>query len=1728
MRVGVNAPNVRPVRLLHPSEVTMHGFSWSNEWQHVAIVPTIPGRESLLRRALDSVTRQTRPAKRVIVVPDGDDAFANEITSFVAANWPSFEVVHCRRTPGLSGAINTAIDHLQRVESGVHDVLVSLLDDDDHWNERYLEEIHQQAMNFDGFLVGTLVRHDEQSPHGRVKFPPAHCNVDDFLIGNPGVQGSNLTTSLENLLLVGGFDEALSSCTDRDLVIRLLDLGKPYRGVRAAIVHHDACHALPRLSHAADPRKFQGLDTFFAKYQWRMSTAVREASLKRSREYFGWSEPNESNATVQALQKAETASPPSPPLFLVIGMIVDGHVPARAKPLLEGLARLEKNAGVARLDVVLLENGNSEGYRDVLTYASAQCAHVWSAPMDAQYVAVEQSGLLAEDVSAKKSIAVARTLLHHFVHEVARKNSSSIAWILDDDNRLPEDVSALVQAISQAKQGAFDVVIGSVFGAPPIPAATTSRTQLVDLASYLLGAATHVPADPVQNADIVNARWKANRRDYYYDLARSETDRLETPFAPPLQSQTIEEGFCELARRVPKIFAGEAVTRPVDAPTGDLVANARPSRLRGGNTLVFRTDLLRDVPNLSPRWNGRPVRRSDMIWATNAAFRLSCRVVGAPFALKQDRRTDVPTNKTIQSLLEDIFGYAFFRAYDKTFEERGTPSHKPLTEEERVKIQRRFHKFANERFMAFRLAFWRARGLTMVLRRCVYGDSALQPWWLGNPRLSESLAAWRQFVHALEDRLSFEHLAEFESAFLDGLQHVAMDAFVQEQNAWFTKEPLAQPSEALTSWYDSERIRRARGLVRKYLRRDPEHVLGMGAEGVVMRTGDTVCKVFDGWTDNDRTQSFPLLQQLVAMPRLAAMPRITNLHNWKESVAIEMEFETSAPYTGGQGPALFGCLKSLVQAGLVHTNVQPDNLRVTATGVQIVDIGRSLQTYTKSLEEAMVRRAFLSWRFAFREDLKTLLRRTNTETDFAELVGWRGLLRGLRDEHPKQRLDRRIEECLRPIGAKRLLDYGAGKPRPLHQNAETDRYVVAFDPDDNLRERWEQLAPRVIFHSNVESVLKMEHGFDAVVCALVLCVVNDEEAKRVLTNLHRLVAREGRVFVAVCDPTSVRVHQTTQQIRCGTTNHPYRLFAGYEKTVGSSMRHEVHRPLDAYRRLFARAGLQIESEEVISGIDVDRFEEVGEFVLFELSLLAPLSLRTSLVIKACAMEAETIGHQVRHLVKMLESPRGFDEVVVVVDPFAGPFPRQYQRGDLPALLENLDGLVQENVIDRIVNGPSDGDECRAISANWFGVETTRAHAHNGQATLALLRAFELCSGGIILHVDADVLVGRPDPRWDHVQEAVRLYETIPTMVTLALPVFGDENPEPRFGDARGPYRVETQIGWVHRDRLETLRPLPNGVVDEKLELPWHRSVDRIVQSGKTASVRRGSSGLWYTSPENTRKVDLDELFLILDRVEGGIAPSMQRGHASTQRGLSEWLEPKRAEDLVVVACGRNVGSGRVARFRDALLGQTYLSWGLVIIDDDSDDGGEAYLPRLCAAFGKRMTLVRRRQRMGALANLVLAAKHFIVRPETIVVLVDLDDALATAESLAEVAQAYELGADVTVGTMVRTDKHIELPVDFDEPRKKRGGNVWQHLRTFRRYLFDQVNLADLQIDGKWVDLASDWAFMLPIIEMANKPVWLRKPNYLHEPGDARNAEYRAAREDVIATLVKRPAYSRKG
>ena len=265
--------------------------------------------------------------------------------------------------------------------------------------------------------------------------------------------------------------------------------------------------------------------------------------------------------------------------------------------------------------------------------------------------------------------------------------------------------------------------------------------------------------------------------------------------------------------------------------------------------------------------------------------------------------------------------------------------------------------------------------------------------------------------------------------------------------------------------------------------------------------------------------------------------------------------------------------------------------------------------------------------------------------------------------------------------------------------------------------------------------------------------------------------------------------------------------------------------------------------------------------------------------------------------------------------------------------------------------------------------------------------------------------------------------------------------------------------------------------------------------------------------------------LLIDRAEKCKLPPNQVGHCDLQTGLSPWLASERNEPFIFVICGRDVQPGRFWNCINSVLVQTRQDWGAIVIDDNSSELTSSFIEFLLSSWPDRFTLVRPRQRRGLLANTVLAIRNLCGNPESVIVTLDADDSLLGCSVIERVAVEYNNGADVTVGSMLRTDKHKIYVPNLDQPRSNRGGNVWQHLRTFKKYLFDQIADDEMQINGSFLDKATDWAIMLPIVEMARKPVYIPTPLYLHEPSDTSSERRYLQRLPIIEHLTTLPPRS---
>jgi peptidoglycan/xylan/chitin deacetylase (PgdA/CDA1 family) len=1151
--------------------------------RHVVVIATI-GRPQI-ERALYSVRAQSHPPERVLVVVDGRPRRKNIVEQRVKSTPLRVDVFRNDRTRGASGAWNTALDQLARAEDRAA-VVVSFLDDDDWWEPDHLAVIDAAVARGAEVIATTIVRHDAAAPEGAVIEPPAALVHADFLRGNPGIQGSNLSAKLSTLLHAGLFDEALRSCTDRDLCIRLADLGVRYEAVSGGRAHHEA-RRRGRLSTPGSAAKQQGLDTFHAKHAWRMAPADERAFLERGRAFFAWTPSPPPPVGAVEPRVAQTTEA----MEWIVAAIVDSADDERARPFLAGLARLAAHPRVVDLTAVLLQNGPTEGFARIVSHARACGLRVEAVDDPACRRIGGGLGCRDDELGGKKSIAVARSVLQQATHRVARARSRPVVWIADDDVRLPSDVEVFVDDVARARAAGLDVAIGMVAGAPPVPAATTLRTQLVDLVSFLRGATVRRPGDAMPDAEVHNSRWRHERRDYYYDLVRRQTDRLETPFLPITRAAYVGAAVSELVSRVPRILAGEQVFRPVRPIDGDPIALAQESTLRGGNTFVFDVGLLRDVPNLSPRIDGRRLRRSDMLWAVLVRSARGREVRVLPIFVEHDRSREEVQGLDPEKLFDDILGYAFARAFEQQCRFRGGQRASPavhLDGKARDEIMKQTRKFVRERLAELRLSCARIRGLAQAIDHLL--DAGPQPAGLDD----DGAATLR--------RLSATLRHEFAEAAFTALE--ARATGVLDDPGFGTY---------LDAIETNERVVAARWCCEARLGRVVDEVLGWGGEGVIFRVGDRAVKVFDRWTDQERRDHLPALHALAARPAVGALPAVLVVHDADAPVVVETEWEPSEPYAGGRGADILALIRSLRVAGWSHTNVHPKNLRVMRHGVQLIDVGRSLAPFSEEVEVHVARRALLSMRGAGREDLDDLLRASIHDGTLPELRGVELLLAAARGDDPKARLDDAIARITRSYAPARVLDYGGGKPRPFRTQLGAASFAV-FDPDTTLAPRWASEAPDTVFidEAALFGLLGAGPRFNAVLCSLVLCTLDDDAALNVLARIRSLLSDDGVAVVAVCDPRSLHVERTARHHRFLPQGARYNgSFSYVKKVLGHGARVEHHRPVSAYRRALSDAGLEVVAEHTITGVDTERFVAAPEFLAFELRVRSTTSRRAT-------------------------------------------------------------------------------------------------------------------------------------------------------------------------------------------------------------------------------------------------------------------------------------------------------------------------------------------------------------------------------------------------------------------------------------------------------------------------------------------------------------------------------------
>lgn len=541
----------------------------------------------------------------------------------------------------------------------------------------------------------------------------------------------------------------------------------------------------------------------------------------------------------------------------------------------------------------------------------------------------------------------------------------------------------------------------------------------------------------------------------------------------------------------------------------------------------------------------------------------------------------------------------------------------------------------------------------------------------------------------------------------------------------------------------------------------------------------------------------------------------------------------------------------------------------------------------------------------------------------------------------------------------------------------------------------------------------------------------------------------------------------------------------------------------AIRRSFNRQENQLKSLDGFENFYADLIQTCYPHCVLESQNenLKHVNLDVTLLIKACAQDADTLIVQVRHIVGTLACDRQFGKVVLLLDSFKGPFLRQYCDGDFDSLVLNAQVLLDEKWIDQIVVAPSESGVIERTYQSWFGIdEVWSSHTSIGAPLFAQLWAFDQIDTPFVLQCDVDVFVGRKDFNHDYLQDMLSAIAA-PDVWSVGFNIPKSETGFNRYQSIEFGYVPEVRFALLDLQKIRKALPLPNQVEDGKLKLMWHRAMELRQGDGFYKSLRGGDDRTFFLHIQNNDKPRIDGSML-RDLIGQGIYPSEQAEKWDIVAELS-WVYPKRSEQIVFLMKGRNTSFIKVQRALKSLSLQSDQDFGLIYIDDASDGDFSFKIMKLLAPFKDRLTLIRREVRVGYIPNFQIAINEVCVREDTLVAVLDQDDALISNQVVSLLKSARQKGVDLINGKMFRPNKPLRNYVpDYVNSRRKGGANVWAHMRAFTKQLFGEVPEIEFQNDGKWFEELTDFVTMIPMAERAKYPLYIDSDYfYWHERDD---------------------------
>jgi len=273
---------------------------------YVVIATSLNRTNMLINQALFSVYNQKNinPNKiKIIIVDDNVNnkeiyVIKNQVKELRKKfNFKSEKIFNTRIMKNIktkfhsgTGAWNTAIDFINKENSNSY---IAILDDDDFYSDKYLNILDTMVNKTpDLIAIFSPITWIHKNYQETFYFTIKDLTKENFFIKNPGIQGSNMFFKSYILKNIGGFDETLTSATDRDLMIRFIDyvqkksLFDNIKILNNSYVFYNATN--PNRITTNKEKKHLGLDRFYLKYKNQFSDNNFKLSLKRAKKLFDY------------------------------------------------------------------------------------------------------------------------------------------------------------------------------------------------------------------------------------------------------------------------------------------------------------------------------------------------------------------------------------------------------------------------------------------------------------------------------------------------------------------------------------------------------------------------------------------------------------------------------------------------------------------------------------------------------------------------------------------------------------------------------------------------------------------------------------------------------------------------------------------------------------------------------------------------------------------------------------------------------------------------------------------------------------------------------------------------------------------------------------------------------------------------------------------------------------------------------------------------------------------------------------------------------------------------------------------------------------------------------------------------------------------------------------------------------------------------------------------------